>query len=106
MEQPMQRLSAAKILEVWEAGRQQHELDRALTMLAAASPGESREKLAGLTIGERDARLLQLRALLLGASANGFAECPQCHERLEFELDTASLAALEGRAPARPTNAP
>jgi hypothetical protein len=104
MEQPMQSLSLEKILAVWEAGRKQHELDRALTMLAAASPGESREGLAGLTIGERDARLRQLRTLLLGASANGFAECPHCHERLEFEFDTASLASLEGRAPARPTD--
>ena len=34
----MQALSAEKILAVWEAGRPQHDLDRALTMLAAASP--------------------------------------------------------------------
>ena len=39
----MQPLSAEKILAVWEAGRQQHELDRALTLLAAGTPGiESR----------------------------------------------------------------
>jgi predicted RNA-binding Zn-ribbon protein involved in translation (DUF1610 family) len=92
MEQPMQPLSAGKILDVWEAGRQQHELDRALTLLAAALPGRSREELADLTLGERDARLLQLRTLVLGSTATGFAECPQCGERVEFPIDTAALA--------------
>jgi hypothetical protein len=92
MEQPMQSLSPEKILAVWEAGRQQHELDRALTLLAAASPGRSREDLAELSIGERDARLLRLRTLLLEGGANGFAECPQCAERVEFPVDTAALA--------------
>lgn len=97
----MQRLSAEKILAVWEAGRPQHALDRALTILAAASPGASRAALADLSIGERDTRLLQLRALVLGSHAEGFAECPRCAERVEFPLDT---AALEGRAPSRPSD--
>jgi hypothetical protein len=100
MEQPMQRLSAEKILALWESGRPQHALDRALTILAAASPGASRAALADLSIGERDARLLQLRARVLGPRAEGFAECPRCAERIEFPLDTA----LEGRAPSRPSD--
>lgn len=95
----MQSLSAAKILALWEAGRTQHALDRALTILLAASPGATRGELADLSIGERDARLLQLRRHVLGAGAEGFAECPRCTERVEFPLDT---AAMEGRAPSRP----
>ena len=87
----MQSLTAEKILAVWETGRQQHELDRTLTLLAAALPESSRDELADLTIGERDARLLQLRTLVLGSSATGFAECPQCGERVEFSIDTAAL---------------
>jgi hypothetical protein len=104
MEQPMQRLSAEKILAVWEAGRSQHALDRSLTIILAASPGASRAALADLSIGERDARLLQLRALVLGPRAEGFAECPGCAERVEFPLDTATFA--EGRASARPPGVP
>ncbi len=99
----MQRLSAEKILALWETGRPQHALDRALTILAAATPGATRDALADLSIGERDARLLQLRALVLGPRAEGFAECPRCAERLEFPLET---AALEGRAPSRPSDVP
>lgn len=98
----MQRLSAGKILALWETGRPQHALDRALTILAAASPGASRAALADLSIGERDARLLRLRALVLGPRAEGFAECPQCDERIEFPLETTTL---EGRAPSRPSDA-
>ena len=103
MEQPTQSLSAEKILALWETGRPQHALDRALTILAAATPGASRAALADLPIGERDARLLKLRALVFGRHAQAFAECPRCNERLEFPLD---IAALEGRAPSRPTVAP
>ena len=66
MEQPTRSLSPQKILDVWEAGRQQHELDRALTLLAAAYPELSRDELADLTIGERDARLLRLRIFMFG----------------------------------------
>jgi hypothetical protein len=92
MEEPMQSLSPEKILAVWEAGQQQHELDRALTLLATGPQGLGRDELADLTIGERDARLLQLRTLVLGPFATGFAECPQCGERVEFRIDIATLA--------------
>jgi len=105
MEQPMQSLSPEKILAVWETGRPQHALDRALTILAAATPGATRADLADLSIGERDTRLLQLRTLVFGPSAEGFAECPQCTERVEFPLDTATLTSLpEGRVSARPVS--
>jgi hypothetical protein len=92
MELPMRALSPERILAVWEAGRNQHELDRALTLLTAGSPGLGRDELADLSIGERDARLLRLRTLVLGPAAEGFAECPACAERVQFPFDTAALA--------------
>lgn len=92
MEQQTRSLSPQKILDVWEAGRQQHELDRALTLLAAAYPELRRNELADLTIGERDARLLRLRIFMFGRSAIGTSECPQCGEQVEFSLDTHTLA--------------
>ena len=92
MEQPTRSLSPQKILDVWEAGRQQHELDRALTLLASACPELGRDELADLTIGERDAQLLRLRIFMFGGSAIGTSECPQCGERVEFSLDPRTLA--------------
>ena len=92
MEQPTRSLSPQKLLDVWEAGRQQHELDLALTLLGAAHPELRRDELAGLTIGERDMQLLRLRMVTFGGSAGGSSECPQCGERVEFSLDTRTLA--------------
>ena len=102
MEQPTRSLSPQKILDVWETGRQQHELDRALTLLAAAHPELRRDELADLTIGERDMRLLRLRMAMFGGSTDGSSECPQCGERVEFSLDIRTLAdAGEFAEPAR-----
>ena len=78
MEQPTRSLSPQKLLDVWEAGRQQHELDRALTLLGAAHPELRRDELADLTIGERDMQLLRLRMAMFGGSAGGSSECSQC----------------------------
>jgi len=84
----MHPFSDEEILEVWEAGRERHELDRALTLLAAASPESSYDELAELSIGERDARLLDLRTSALGPHAEGSDECPECGARIELFLDT------------------
>ena len=92
MEQPTRSLSPQKLLDIWEVGLQQHELDRALTLLAAAHPELRRDELADLTIGERDMQLLRLRMAMFGGSAGGSSECPQCGERVEFSLDTRTLA--------------
>jgi hypothetical protein len=84
MEQPTRSLSPQKLLDVWEAGRQQHELDRALTLLATAHPELRRDELADLTIGERDMQLLRIRMVMFGGSACGNSECPQCGSSLNF----------------------
>ena len=110
----MQTLSPEKILAVWEAGRDQHEIDRALTLLAAATPGVNRDELASLTIGERDTRLLHLRAAHFGAAATGVSVCPECATRIEFPVDTSTFTSrlrqpsngetADGRVPFRLPN--
>ena len=71
-------LSADDILRVWEEGERQHPLDRALTMLGAASPGATREALASLPIGVRDRRLFAVRAASFGQEMECYEECPAC----------------------------
>lgn len=56
----MSPLAAHGLLKVWEVGQDQHPLDRALTLLAAC-PELTRDELAALSVGQRDARLLTLR---------------------------------------------
>lgn len=81
-------------MHLWEVGRRQHSLDRALTMLALACPEIDRSTLAALTIGQRDTLLFQLREQTFGERLDAFAECPQCHERLEFSMPSADLRNL------------
>jgi hypothetical protein len=87
----MRPLFEYDLLRIWEVGEDQHPLDRALTLLAAACPELTWDELAALSIGQRDARLLTLRERTSGPRLNGFAECPRCAERLEFEVAVADL---------------
>ncbi len=91
----MRPLSAHHILRIWEIGQSQHPLDRALTLLAFGCPERSPLELASLSIGTRDACLLTLRELTFGSKMNGFAECPNCGERLEFDLNVADIRVAE-----------
>lgn len=91
----MRPLTARDLIEIWEAGEDQHPLDRALTLLAAASPELTWEELAALSVGQRDARLLALRERTCGPRLICLAECPRCAQRLEFEVAASDLRAAE-----------
>jgi hypothetical protein len=81
------------MMAVWERGVNEHPVDRALTLLSAYSP-ESREELAQLSIGNRDARLLEMYQHLFGPELPAFAGCPACGESLEYKLSTHELLEL------------
>lgn len=87
----MQALSAQQILHLWDVGHHHHPIDRALMVLSAAMPDCSIDRLANLSIGQRDGYLLQLRGLTLGSRLESFAECPKCSEPLEFQLQIEDL---------------
>ena len=87
----MRPLSAQDLLRVWEVGEDQHPLDRALTILAAACPELRWDELVALSIGQRDARLLDVRERTYGPRLEGFVECPRCSESLEFDVTVADL---------------
>ena len=93
MQQPVQGLSAAAMLEVWEQGEGRHPLDRALLLLRLACPGQSFETLCEWTIGQRDACVLELRRHTIGDRIEAYAECPACRNGLEFELSCTELLA-------------
>jgi len=95
----MRPLTAQQIIRTWEIGQRQHPLDRALTMLSVACPDQSPEAIAALSVGQRDAYLLTLRELTLGAQLNSFAECPHCGERLETTLNVEDLRVVEWGQP-------
>lgn len=84
----MRPLNATEMLDVWEHGLNQPSLQRALILLAAASPELDSHAVAKLSIGVRDTRLLQLREWMFGLNLHNTALCPQCGERVEWQGNT------------------
>jgi hypothetical protein len=82
----MRPLSARQMLAVWERGQNQIPLQRALTILQAACPECEPQRLAALSVGQRDTRLLTLREWAFGSGITGCTWCPQCRELLEFRF--------------------
>ena len=83
--------SDSELIAVWERCSGEHPVDRALILLSACF-GESPEELTMLSVGSRDARLLEVYDGFFGSELNAFAECPVCGEGLEYGLNAHSLA--------------
>jgi hypothetical protein len=82
----MRLLSTAELLDIWEQGLSQMPAKRGLTLLAASCLELSPEKLAGLSIGQRDALLLILHKQTFGSRLVGMASCPHCTGSLEMNF--------------------
>lgn len=91
----MSALSAAEVLTLWESGHALHAVDRALVMLGTAFPEHSRDELAALPLGQRDAGLLALRQSAFGDRLSASARCPGCAELAEFELSCNALRVMD-----------
>jgi len=87
-------LTTAALLNVWEHGLTEKPLQRALNLLAAAHPEASLQQLQQLSIGQRDAQLIEIREALYGEHLTCLVPCPQCGEQLEITLDTRQLRSL------------
>lgn len=88
---PGKRLLASDLLALWEQGAGQSSAAQALQLLTAACPEVPPERLAGLSIGRRDAGLFTLREWTFGPGLEGMATCPECAATLELPLRVADL---------------
>lgn len=88
----MSSLADSDLLHVWETMRRQTLPRRAAALLAAAAPGMTSGQLAGMPLGERERRLLDLHACCFGPRLSCVADCAQCGETFEFELDARALS--------------
>jgi hypothetical protein len=86
----------SELLGLWERGWSQAPPLRALTLLAAARPDLSLAARGGLTVGQREGALLGLRERLFGDAMTGWADCPACGARTEFNVRTGDLLAVAG----------
>lgn len=91
----MRELSASKLLCVWEQTLGQSNVERALALLAAACPEQTREELARLSIGRRDRLLLTLREWTFGSRLLGRVPCEKCSEPLELSFNVSDICAPE-----------
>jgi hypothetical protein len=92
-------LSPAEALDLCDRGHVCGPTVRALLLLAAATAEADQEELAALPLGERDRRLLRLRALTLGPRLEAVARCPACGETAEIDLDSTELLATGEAVP-------
>jgi hypothetical protein len=83
-------LTAAELLDVWERGQDRPPVEQVLLLLALCT-GMGPDALAALSIGRRDALLLHTRRQTFGDTLAGWAECPECRERLEFATSVGDL---------------
>jgi hypothetical protein len=90
----MRALSSSQLLSVWECERGAGQVERALSLLEAASPGFARDALAELPVGRRDADLLRLRELTFGPRLVSHAACPSCGETLELNFSVDDIKAM------------
>src|SRR6185503_10353931 len=87
----MQAPNASELLAVWERARAQPITMQALMLLESCVAGASREELAKLSVGRRDALLLELRESLFGARLSGLTACPRCGQQLEIIIEAADI---------------
>ena len=85
------RAFAQTLLMMWERAYGLSLVQKGLTLLSLAMPEASISQLANLTIGERDAALLDLRASLYGPQIESIAGCPQCSTQLQISFSTGDI---------------
>lgn len=99
----MPRLTAAATLDLWEQADRLPPVERAVALAVAADPSSDAVAVARLPLGRRDERLLRLRSELTSRPLDATAACPACGERVEFDADADTLAAMaDGAAASAP----
>ena len=87
----MRGLTASELLDIRDRGHARSLGERALILLEAAEPDMDEAARGSLTAGERDARLIGLRACTFGDVIGAIARCPRCDEALELDVAAADL---------------
>ncbi|HEX7112529.1 MAG TPA: hypothetical protein VF216_08795 [Mizugakiibacter sp.] len=92
----MRTPTPAQLLEVWERGSDQSAAVRARLLFGASCDDLDGAAQAALPLGQRDARLLELRARLFGPEVTGTATCPRCVTAVEATFRCSDLQARAG----------
>jgi hypothetical protein len=91
----MRVLSNADCLDLWEHGSRLQPLDRGLLVLRAAFPETPSEAVAEWPLGRVNSALAELQCACFGRNLQGQISCPECAEKLEFQMDAQALLTNE-----------
>lgn len=89
----MRGLSAPELLNIWDRGLTASPIQKALIILAGACPDMSIKELSCLSIGSRDALLMDMLENNFGHILACATICPGCGEKLELTLRSDDLKA-------------
>jgi len=98
----MRALTASTLLGAWERALSQSPAQRALTLLQSVGTELPPERLAALSIGQRDAHLLDLRESAFGSQMTGLAACPACSRQLELNFNVSCIRVAPPTEPLAP----
>jgi hypothetical protein len=91
----MRVLGGKLLLEAWERGAAQNDLDRSLTLLSVAWPERSWDEVSDLSLAQVQRELLLLHRASFGDALRSYGSCPPCGARLELETQVDSLLSHE-----------
>lgn len=83
-------MTPAEMLSFWETGNRLSALDR--SVLAAQVAGVPANQAADLPLGERNRVLARLYLEHFGDALEGYTQCAECGEKLEFHFDLHQVA--------------
>ncbi len=89
----MKPLTAQRIVDAWDRGKKAPAFQRPLALLSVALPDANPADLVDLSLGRRDAMLLDLRSKTFGAALTSYTSCAHCQATLHFELDAEEILA-------------
>lgn len=80
-------LTAAGLLDLWERGAHASPAERGRLLACAALPNLRVDDVGGLTLGQRNRALFDLRSLVFGPVLEAAVRCPSCTTAVEFSLE-------------------
>lgn len=87
----MRTLASSSVIDLWERGTTLHPLNRGLLCLSAAFPNLPGDSFADWPLGQRNSALAECRCAIFGPKLDGWVACPECGEKLEFQMNAREL---------------
>jgi hypothetical protein len=84
-------LATDELLELWDTTSGKSMLEKSLRLLSKVYSTDNIDQVARLSIGERDARLLEIREWLFGKTLRNKANCQNCSETIEWESNSNAM---------------